>query len=239
MFPKSPEKGDIHVCSPDEAASSSRSARTSTLPVALRATASSSSSSSHIVGTLNALSTFLAADRSAPTVVGRSQTTAAPTRSTPASPHVGDEGGGDPVEGAQGRLDLPGVDLLTAAPADAAHDMRSADLDLTDPAGRHRCNRFGVDDADLHPVERSTAATPGGFRHIRIGAVAAVRPERLGHPEQSGPRSRPAPLIGWQQRLETARPQRRQVRPDRMSLPCQRFSLIGPSTEQRDAFGLQ
>jgi hypothetical protein len=89
--------------------------------------------------------------------------------------------------------------------------VRPADLNLADRAGRSGTAVIDVDDAHLHAVEWLAAAAPGRFGHVGVGAVAAVRAERLGHAEQPRSGSRPASDLGREERIQAARLQRRQI----------------------------
>ena len=132
-----------------------------------------------------------------------------------------------------------GEEVLAAASAHAAQRVRPPDLDHPHCARGYGLSVVGVDDPDLHPVEGPAAAAPSGPRHVCVGAVAAVRAEGLGHAEQLRPRAGFGPLLGRQQRLQASRPQCRQIRPDRICLPCKCFRLVGPAAEQRDSLAFQ
>ena len=91
-----------------------------------------------------------------------------------------------------GRVVAVGVEELGARPtADAAHHVRSAQLDLALDAGRDRPAALGVDDADLDACERAAAAAVLARREIDVEARAAVRAAGLRHAEEV--RARPGP----------------------------------------------
>ena len=101
------------------------------------------------------------------------------------------------AEVAGGVVAVGGEQILAAAPAYPAQTCAvrgSGSFPML--ARRQRRAGVGVDDANLHAVERLSAASPCRSRHVGVGGVAAVRAERLGHPEQLRPRTGFGPLLG-------------------------------------------
>ena len=123
------------------------------------------------------------------------------------------------AEVAGGVVAVGGEQLLAAAPADARATCAARGSGSCRSCRRARAAPVsGSTMRTSMPVERLTAAAPCRSRHVGVGGVAAVGPERLGHAEQLRARTRRRPLVGRQQRLQAARPQRGQVGSDRVAI---------------------
>ena len=103
---------------------------------------------------------------------------------------IGHSLGGAAVLAAAGDIPEAKAVATIGAPADAAHQVGSADLDDPLSTGADRLAGLDVHDAHLDPVERQPAAAAMGWLEVGVEAEPGVGPERLGHPEQVGPRAR-------------------------------------------------